>query len=97
LLAGGENHLWHRESIDLMYEWLRSIPQDTRVSRYTKRVFPDYNLQELMWGAHARRDVFPAIEHGLRPQARRGRAAASQAAPARVPPPPPARRPLEVG
>ncbi|HVT99538.1 MAG TPA: hypothetical protein VHE33_18710 [Acidobacteriaceae bacterium] len=64
LLAAGDNHLWHRESIDLMYEWLRrndgGVPD-----RYKKHVFPGYNLQELLWGTDAPADVFPTIKAAL--------------------------------
>lgn len=70
LLAAGSNHLWHRESIDLMYDWLRSIDRKCdEPSRFTKRVFPGYNLQELMWGERARQDVFPFIAEAIRPGA----------------------------
>jgi hypothetical protein len=83
LLAAGQNHLWHRDSVDLMYEWLRSQPGDSSPSRYAKRVFPGYNLQELMWGDRARQEVFPAIEQAIRPaaeaQPQRSRAVAGAA------------------
>ncbi|HEY6555695.1 MAG TPA: hypothetical protein VI072_00420, partial [Polyangiaceae bacterium] len=39
------NQLWHRDSIDRMYDWLR---RDPRV-RVTKRVFERYGHQDLWW------------------------------------------------
>ncbi|HEY6558299.1 MAG TPA: alpha/beta fold hydrolase, partial [Polyangiaceae bacterium] len=45
LLTGNENQLWHRDSIDRMYDWLR---RDPRV-RVTKRVFERYGHQDLWW------------------------------------------------
>ncbi|HMJ14364.1 MAG TPA: alpha/beta fold hydrolase [Polyangiaceae bacterium] len=45
LLTGNENQLWHRDSIDRMYDWLR---RDRRV-QVTKRVFERYGHQDLWW------------------------------------------------
>lgn len=65
LLVAAENHLWHRDSADLMYEWLRSNTPPSQRSAYRKHVFAGYGLQELMWGVRARQDVFPAIEAAI--------------------------------
>jgi cholesterol oxidase len=65
LLAAGDNHLWHRDSVDLMYEWLRRLPSGDGAQRYKKHVFPGYNLQELLWGSLARSKVFPMIRNAL--------------------------------
>ena len=43
-----------------MYEWLRNAGALT-----VKRVFPGYNIQELLWGARAEREVYPEILRGL--------------------------------
>jgi hypothetical protein len=64
LVAAADNHLWHRDSMDLMYEWLCRIGPDPRL-RYTKHVFAGYNIQELLWGIDAERAVFPIIAGGL--------------------------------
>jgi hypothetical protein len=47
LITGGQNQLWHRDSIDRMYDWLRSQPcQHDPV----KRIRPEYAHQDLLWG-----------------------------------------------
>jgi hypothetical protein len=40
LLAAGQDQTWHRESIDLMYEWLRNNAGAVDRHRYRKHVFP---------------------------------------------------------
>lgn len=61
LVTGKSNHLWHRESVDKMYEWLRN---ETR-AEHRKHVLPRYGHQDLLWGRDAVRDVFPLIDAGL--------------------------------
>lgn len=66
LITGAQNQLWHRDSIDRMYEWLlRGASPDER-RRVTKRVLRGYGHQDLLWGDTAHVDVFPLIEKGLR-------------------------------
>jgi hypothetical protein len=68
LITGEYNRLWHRGSIDRMYEWLcqrRSSGTDNVV----KRIFPNYAHQDLFWGRHAPDDVYPVIAERLRPPA----------------------------
>jgi hypothetical protein len=65
LLAAGQDQTWHRESIDLMYEWLRGNAGPADRQSYRKHVFPDYRLQELLWGERAQTDVFPVIAEAL--------------------------------
>jgi hypothetical protein len=67
LVTAAENHLWHRDSMDLMYEWLCRIPTGPGPRPYRKLVFAGYNIQELLWGIHAKDDVFPSIAAGLAP------------------------------
>jgi len=62
LFGASENRLWHRDSIDLMYEWLRSYPLGGRI---TKQVLVGYGIQEIYWGKRAERDVYPLIEAAL--------------------------------
>jgi pimeloyl-ACP methyl ester carboxylesterase len=62
LVTGEQNMLWHRESIDRMYEWLRSHAKRDCV----KHVLPGYAHQDLLWGKRSQQDVFPLIEAGLR-------------------------------
>jgi pimeloyl-ACP methyl ester carboxylesterase len=64
LITGALNRLWHRDSIDLMYEWLRRGPSKHRC-QFTKRVFAGYGHQDLFWGKNAARDVFETIKDGL--------------------------------
>jgi cholesterol oxidase len=67
LVTGALNRLWHRESIDLMYEWLCRGSADF-VRKVTKLILPSYGHQDLLWGKNAAADVFPAIAQGLTAQ-----------------------------
>jgi hypothetical protein len=60
LLNAADNQLWHRDAVDLMHDWLRDhgVPS-------VKRNYAGYRIQELFWGARARRDVYPAIRDAL--------------------------------
>jgi hypothetical protein len=60
LVCAADNQVWHRDAIDLMHEWLRN-----NAAGSIKRVFPGYNIQELLWGERARSEVYPAILQGL--------------------------------
>ena len=65
LITGDLNSLWHRDSIDTMYEWLlRGRPSD-RPAQVRKHVLPGYGHQDLHWGTKAPNDVFPLIVNGL--------------------------------
>lgn len=65
LITGDLNSLWHRDSIDTMYEWLlRGRPSD-RPLQLRKHVLAGYGHQDLHWGINARTDVFPLIVNGL--------------------------------
>jgi pimeloyl-ACP methyl ester carboxylesterase len=57
LIVAAEDRIWHRDSLDLMYDWLRN----NGCSRAVKHVLPGYNLQELLWGQRAREQVYPKI------------------------------------
>ena len=61
MLVAGENQLWHRDSMDLMHDWLLShdVPS-------TKLVHLGYRIQELFWGARAKEEVYPGIFAALR-------------------------------
>lgn len=67
LVSGRANKLWHRESVDQMYEWLRN---ETR-GQHRKHVVAGYAHQDLLWGMNAARDVYPLISEGLRPRQQR--------------------------
>jgi len=60
LLNATDNQLWHRDAVDLMHDWLR----DHGV-RSEKRNYAGYRIQELFWGARAKRDVYPDIRNAL--------------------------------
>jgi hypothetical protein len=63
LITGAENHLWHRDSIDLTYEWLRNRASSRRErDRHRKHVLADYGHLDLFWSEDARADVYPLIE-----------------------------------
>jgi pimeloyl-ACP methyl ester carboxylesterase len=68
LIGGAQNRLWHRDSVDLMYEWLRSnAPTGARKSPIRKHIFPGYAHLDLLWGPRAREDVYPIIKDSLDP------------------------------
>lgn len=62
LITGSENHLWHRDSIDCMYEWLRN---EAPTCECDKAVLTGYGHQELLWGKHSASDVYPLVREGL--------------------------------
>ena len=69
LITGDLNRLWHRNSIDLMYEWLcRESPQFAK--RVKKVVLPDYGHQDLLWSDSSPEEIFPLVRDGL--MAKRG-------------------------
>jgi cholesterol oxidase len=63
LLTGAKNEIWHRDSIDRMYEWLSR----SRLGRLNshREILRDYAHQDLLWGRTAYLDVFPMILNGL--------------------------------
>jgi pimeloyl-ACP methyl ester carboxylesterase len=69
LVTGARNRLWHRSSIDCMYDWLtREIrPWKTPVPKpvIRKVVFPKYAHQDLYWGEDAPTDIYPTLLEGL--------------------------------
>ncbi len=64
LITGNENQVWHRNSIDVMYEWLNNGPRPPGLT-VRKKVLPRYGHQDLYWSTNARRDVYPLIAEGL--------------------------------
>jgi pimeloyl-ACP methyl ester carboxylesterase len=64
LVSGAENRLWHRDSMDLMYEWLCNNAGGGS-GRFYKQAYRGYGLQEIVWGTNAPDDIFPHIESGL--------------------------------
>jgi pimeloyl-ACP methyl ester carboxylesterase len=65
LISGDLNSLWHRDSIDTMYEWLRRGRQSEQPRALRKHVLAGYGHQDIHWGSAAPRDVFPLIASGL--------------------------------
>jgi len=66
LITGDLNSLWHRDSIDTMYEWLRRGRRAEQPLSLQKHVVPDFGHQDLYWGVDAPWLVFPKILEGLR-------------------------------
>jgi pimeloyl-ACP methyl ester carboxylesterase len=62
LINAAQNRVWHRDALDLMYEWLRN----NGCSDAAKQVLPDHNIMELIWGADVHDNVFPKVAAGLR-------------------------------
>jgi hypothetical protein len=65
LITGESNQLWHRNSVDRMFEWLSRAFEGTRRKRLRKRVLRGYGHQDLLWGRSASRDVFPCIRDAI--------------------------------
>lgn len=66
LITGDLNSLWHRDSIDTMYEWLRRGRRDEQPRSLHKHVVPGFGHQDLYWAEDAPTLVFPKILEGLR-------------------------------
>lgn len=49
LITGHDNLLWHRESLDFMYDWLRRTPERGERPRVTKHVARGFGHQDLFW------------------------------------------------
>jgi hypothetical protein len=65
LITGAQNRLWHRESIDLMYEWLRNIPGRSAGAPIEKQVFAAYAHQDLYWKREPNDPVYARIRCGI--------------------------------
>ena len=74
LITGTRNTLWHRDSIDRMYDWLRrggllhgpqTPRQGDRGGSVEKIVFRRFGHQDLLWGKTAPQVVFPEIVRAL--------------------------------
>jgi hypothetical protein len=66
LLSGAQNRLWHRDSIDLMHEWLLGeVRPKSGGRRARKHVLPNYAHQDLLWGRNAEKDVYGVIRDAL--------------------------------
>jgi pimeloyl-ACP methyl ester carboxylesterase len=64
LITGNENQVWHRNSIDMMSEWLGNGPKIDGLT-LRKHVLAKYGHQDLYWSSMAREDVYPLIARGL--------------------------------
>jgi len=66
LITGAQNRLWHRDGIDLMYDWLRNEARPSELgARAEKHVLSGFAHQDLYWGRYAERDVYPVIADAL--------------------------------
>jgi hypothetical protein len=65
LITGNLNSLWHRDSIDTMYEWLRRGRKRDQPRELRKHVLNGFGHQDLYWGSDAPEHVFPLIRQGL--------------------------------
>jgi cholesterol oxidase len=66
LITGDLNSLWHRDSIDTMYEWLCRGRRSEQPRAVRKHVLAGFGHQDLYWGTKAPGEVFPRIVEGLR-------------------------------
>lgn len=64
LIGGALDRLWHRDSLDRMYEWL-CHGSSAHFGKFRKRILPDYAHQDLLWGTNAVQDVFPEVLSGV--------------------------------
>jgi len=66
LITGAHNQLWHRDSVNRMYEWLARGSNAEQRAKFHKVILPDYGHQDLLWGKSAWDEVFPKIlDQGL--------------------------------
>lgn len=65
LLTGDENQVWHRDSIDRMYEWLVNHTEPRARRALRKHVLTGYAHQDLLWSDTSATDVYPLIATGL--------------------------------
>ncbi|MFN3201305.1 MAG: hypothetical protein ACE366_23090 [Bradymonadia bacterium] len=64
LLTGHQNHLWSRDSIDRMYEWLLNAPPkgpDNHRTRFHKKVLASFAHQDLYWGHDAPQNAISEV------------------------------------
>jgi pimeloyl-ACP methyl ester carboxylesterase len=64
LFSAARNRVWHRDGMDLMYEWLLREARGG-CGRFAKHVFPDYGLQEIFWAKNAPHEAYPVLEQAL--------------------------------
>jgi hypothetical protein len=64
LITGNENQVWHRNSMDLMHEWLGN-GKALRGLQLRKHVLHGYGHQDLYWSTKAPNNVYPLIAEGL--------------------------------
>jgi hypothetical protein len=64
LITGAMNRLWHRDSVDRMYEWLRRGDRHSG-GRIGKIIFPKNGHQDLLWGRNSWDEVFPRVAAAL--------------------------------
>jgi hypothetical protein len=70
-IAGAEDRLWHRDSMDLTYEWLRNEaanpkgPPALERMRHRKRVLPHYGHLDLFWSDDAKEQVYDHFAEAL--------------------------------
>ncbi len=64
LVTGRANRLWHRSTVDRMYEWLlNTLPH--RREHITKHVLEGFAHQDLYWGVDAPQRVYPLLVEAL--------------------------------
>jgi hypothetical protein len=67
VFAGSDDRLWHRDSMDLMYEWLRNEATPARErERHRKHVLPFFGHLDLFWSPDAPAQVFPLMEAAIK-------------------------------
>ncbi len=64
LISAAQDRVWHRDSLDLMYDWLRRIG----CKRVVKNVVAADNIVELLWGREPAK-VYELVEEGVGPGA----------------------------
>lgn len=64
LIGGAQDRLWHRESLDLMYDWLLRAPNNP-ATRCKKIILADYAHNDLLWAQQAPQHVFAKVLDGI--------------------------------
>lgn len=65
-ITGADDRIWHRDSMDLMYEWLRNeCTSPGERQRHRKYIVPRYGHLDIFWGKDAQADVYRRVLSGL--------------------------------
>lgn len=78
VITGADDRIWHRDSVDLMYEWLRNhATPSLQRERHRKHVLPRYGHLDLFWSEQAEHETYPLFKAAIEQPALAGAASPS--------------------